>query len=140
MQVVQVQPRTATQRAHNLTINTLHTYHVLASASAVLVHNCPVSAGGEKAAKRGRAEDLQPHAEATGSHTVFERDAEGKVIRYQTWEMNERAPSGWQKGPRFRGTGGLHSNIEPPIYYPTGGGKAVAGAEVPENIPPGYLP
>ncbi|MCP2166451.1 RHS repeat-associated core domain-containing protein [Goodfellowiella coeruleoviolacea] len=40
VQVVQVQQRTATQRAHNLTINTLHTYHVLTGATPVLVHNC----------------------------------------------------------------------------------------------------
>ncbi|WP_253772334.1 polymorphic toxin-type HINT domain-containing protein [Goodfellowiella coeruleoviolacea] len=40
VQVVQVAKRTATQRAHNLTVNALHTYHVLTGATPVLVHNC----------------------------------------------------------------------------------------------------
>ncbi|MFG2719604.1 polymorphic toxin-type HINT domain-containing protein [Streptomyces sp. NPDC048416] len=124
---------------HNLTVDRLHTYYVLAGAAPVLVHNCGDGGGAEQAAKRGRAEDLQPQEGATGDHTAFERDANGRVARYQTWIKNDRAPSGWQKGPRFRGTGGSHSGIEPPIYYPKGGGKGVPGVDVPENIPPGYL-
>jgi hypothetical protein len=40
VQVVQVAKRTATQRVHNLTINKLHTYHVLADTAPLLVHDC----------------------------------------------------------------------------------------------------
>lgn len=128
------------QEARDLSVAELHTYYVLAGTEPVLVHNCPAGGGEAQAAKRGRAEDLQPSEGATGDHTVFERDEDGKVVRYQTWIKNDRAPSGWQKGPRFRGTGGEHSGITPPIYYPKGGGRGVPGADVPESIPPGYLP
>jgi RHS repeat-associated protein len=106
---------------------------------AVLVHNCPSANDGSPAAGRGRAEDLHPAPSAAGDHTVFERGEDGVVTRYQTWLKNDRAPSGWQKGPRFRGTGGPHSGMEPPLYYPKGGGRAIPGVQVPENIPPGYL-
>ncbi|QSB13577.1 DUF4265 domain-containing protein [Natronosporangium hydrolyticum] len=45
-------------------------------------------------------------------------------------------PNGWDKGPRFRGTGGPHSGIEPPIYYPRGGGRGIPAEG--ENLPRGY--
>lgn len=41
--------------------------------------------------------------------------------------------------PRFRGEGGDHSEMSPPLWYPTGGGRAIRGADVPQEIPPGYL-
>lgn len=69
---------------------------------------------------------------------MFERDASGKVTRYQTYKVNERAPGGWVQGPRFRGTGGIHYNMSPPLWYPKGKGKAFEGFEVPEEIPLGY--
>ncbi|MFD4655785.1 SpvB/TcaC N-terminal domain-containing protein [Kitasatospora sp. NPDC058444] len=140
VQVTAVRAWTEIQRVHNLTVDDIHTYYVLAGTTPVLVHNCLSGGAAEQTAKRGRAEDLQPHEGATGDHTVFERDADGKVTRYQTWTQNDKAPSGWQKGPRFRGTGGSHAGIEPPIWYPKGGGKGIPGADVPKEIPPGYLP
>ncbi|BDZ53060.1 hypothetical protein GCM10025870_01330 [Agromyces marinus] len=101
----------------------------------MLVHNC--SAG--PTPPRGRAQDLARDVTATGDHTVFEMSAEGVVTRYQTFLMNELNPTGWQKGPRFRGTGGPHSGMHPPLWYPTGRGKALPGHEVPMEIPRGYL-
>ncbi|MEV0797432.1 RHS repeat-associated core domain-containing protein [Kribbella sp. NPDC050281] len=129
----------AVARVHNLTVAGPHTYYVMAGATPVLVHNC----GGEdevaEAAKRSRAQGLSPDENATGDHTVFERDANGVVTRYQTFIKNDRHPAGWQPGPRFRGTGGKHSGISPPLYYPKGRGQAIPGADVPDRIPPGYL-
>ncbi|GAB2918543.1 RHS repeat-associated core domain-containing protein [Streptomyces mayteni] len=88
------------------------------------------------AAHKPRAQHLQRDPNATGDHTVFERDANGRVTRYQTWIEEPRAPSGWRNGPRFRGEGKPHAGIEPPIYYPTGGGRGVPATG--ENLPLGY--
>lgn len=120
---------------YNFSVETDHNYYV--GSSSLLVHNC--GGAGEPAKKRGRAEGLSPHPDATGDHTMFERGENGIVTRYQTFIKNDRNPAGWQRGPRFRGTGGPHSGIYPPIFYPTGRGQGIAGADVPENIPPGYL-
>ncbi|RAG82762.1 type IV secretion protein Rhs, partial [Streptacidiphilus pinicola] len=87
-------------------------------------------------AKRSRAQDLQPDENAQGSHTVFEHDENGRVTRYQTWIHEPRSPNGWIKGPRFRGTGKAHSGIEPPLYYPKGGGLGISATG--ENLPRGY--
>ncbi|MBM7861010.1 DNRLRE domain-containing protein [Lentzea nigeriaca] len=43
VQVTAVAQRTATQRVHNLTVDELHTYYVLAGETPVLVHNCGFS-------------------------------------------------------------------------------------------------
>ncbi|MDT0270540.1 RHS repeat-associated core domain-containing protein, partial [Streptomyces sp. DSM 44915] len=86
--------------------------------------------------KKPRAQHLQRDPNATGSHTVFERDASGRVIRYQTWLEEPRSPNGWQVGPRFRGTGRPHGPVNPPIYYPTGGGRGEPATG--ENLPLGY--
>ncbi|WP_433471527.1 polymorphic toxin-type HINT domain-containing protein [Saccharomonospora azurea] len=45
VQVQSIDTRTEAQRVHNLTVDELHTYHVLAGATPVLVHNC--NANGE---------------------------------------------------------------------------------------------
>jgi hypothetical protein len=123
---------------YNLTVAQIHTYYVLAGTTPVLVHNCAQAGGDASSAARSRGQDLAKDDSATGDHTVFERDADGKVTRYQTYKVNDRAPSGWQQGPRFSGTGRSHSGMNPPLYYPKGGGRALMGFEVPENIPPGY--
>lgn len=39
VQVERVETRTARERVHNLTVNDIHTYHVLAGTTPVLVHN-----------------------------------------------------------------------------------------------------
>ncbi|WP_406114529.1 RHS repeat-associated core domain-containing protein [Kitasatospora purpeofusca] len=129
---------TTPQRADNLTVDDLHTYYVLAGATPVLVHNCPETGAGAAPAKRSRGQDLPRDESATGDHTVFKRDASGKVTHYQEYNVNERAPGGWVQGPRFRGTGGIHHNMNPPLWYPKGNGRAVEGFERPDRIPLGY--
>ncbi|GAB3476081.1 RHS repeat-associated core domain-containing protein [Amycolatopsis cihanbeyliensis] len=132
VQVTGIESWTATRTVHNLTIDTDHTYYVAAGATTLLNHNCPDGAPG----KRKRAADLPPDKNASGSHTVFERGQDGKVTRYQTWKKNDQHPAGWEKGPRFRGTGDPHAGIGPPIFYPKGGGKAFPATG--ENLPRGY--
>ncbi|MDX8031676.1 polymorphic toxin-type HINT domain-containing protein [Lentzea sp. BCCO 10_0856] len=44
VQVTAIKKRIAVQRVYNLTIDGIHTYHVGASVTAVLVHNCPTPA------------------------------------------------------------------------------------------------
>jgi RHS repeat-associated protein len=131
--VLAVRSFTGAVTTYNLTISGVHDYFVIAGAGAALVHNCPASAS---SGKRSRAQHLQPNTDAGGAHTVFERDADGKVVRYQTWNPNSQAPSGWSMGPRFRGEGGDHSNVVPPIYYPTGGGRGISAPS--DMRPPGY--
>ncbi|MFC6022945.1 polymorphic toxin-type HINT domain-containing protein, partial [Plantactinospora solaniradicis] len=122
--------------AYNLTVAGIHTYYVVAGTGPVLVHNSNGGCGVPGPGKRKRAEDLQPDPNAIGDHTVFLRDENDRVIQYQTWIANDRAPGGWVKGPRFRGTGRIHSGVEPPIYYPTGGGRGITAAG--KNRPIGY--
>ncbi|MFJ9941285.1 RHS repeat-associated core domain-containing protein [Streptomyces erythrochromogenes] len=128
------------QQTHDLTVQGIHAYYALAGDAPLLVHNCPTAGSGADRGK-GRGADLQPDAEnATGDHTVFERDENGQIVRYQTWRKEERARDGWVKGPRFRGKGTIHNGMEPPLYYPKGNGQAVRGVDAPPGtIPPGYL-
>ncbi|MEU1879880.1 RHS repeat-associated core domain-containing protein [Streptosporangium sp. NPDC020072] len=130
VQITALQKRTAIQRVHNLTVDGLHTYHVVAGDQAVLVHN-------DGPEKKKRAADLPWNENASGDHTVFEWDDEnGRIKRYQTWIKEPRSPIGWRKGPRFRGTGMPHSGINPPLYYPKGGGYGERASG--ENLPRGY--
>ncbi|WP_433366267.1 polymorphic toxin-type HINT domain-containing protein [Streptosporangium sp. CA-115845] len=45
VQLTAIKKWTATQRVHNLTVDGLHTYHVLAGNTPVLVHNAPIPPG-----------------------------------------------------------------------------------------------
>ncbi|NBE52145.1 RHS repeat-associated core domain-containing protein [Streptomyces boluensis] len=96
----------------------------------------PESDGCPKGKSKGRAQHLQRNEDAEGDHTVFERDENGRVTRYQTWIREPRAPEGWRPGPRFRGTGNPHGGMEPPLYYPKTTGKAFPAEG--ENLPAGY--
>ncbi|PPK63666.1 polymorphic toxin-type HINT domain-containing protein [Actinokineospora auranticolor] len=44
--VIKVDHRYAAQRAHNLTVDTFHTYYVVAGGISALVHNCPTGGTG----------------------------------------------------------------------------------------------
>jgi len=58
VQVVSVRAWTASHRLHNLTVDELHTYHVLAGDVQVLVHNA-------------RPPRQRPRPDASGPHTTF---------------------------------------------------------------------
>uniref|UniRef100_UPI0032ED982F polymorphic toxin type 24 domain-containing protein n=1 Tax=Streptomyces sp. HSW2009 TaxID=3142890 RepID=UPI0032ED982F len=81
-------------------------------------------------------EHLQSNENTEGSHAVFERGENGRIARYQTWFEESRSPSGWRLGPRFRGTGKPHSGVNPPLFYPKGGGYGESTTG--ENLPLGY--
>ncbi|MFB7215581.1 polymorphic toxin-type HINT domain-containing protein [Streptomyces sp. NPDC056255] len=49
VQITAIQHRTQATKVYNLTVNDLHTYYVLAGATPVLVHNCGVALGYQKA-------------------------------------------------------------------------------------------
>ncbi|AZQ32159.1 sugar-binding protein [Streptomyces cyaneochromogenes] len=127
-------------RTYNLTIEGVHTYYVLVGDTPVLVHNTECPTGDESASssssKKKRVEHLQPNRKAEGDHTVWGLDENGRVIRYQTWLLEPRAPSGWRLGPRFRGIGKPHSGVNPPLYYPKGGGYGESATG--DNLPLGY--
>ena len=69
-----VSSRVAVERVHNLTVEGIHTYHVLANDSPVLVHNCnrnpfkgPVEEPVFVADSAGNVIDLKPGEYLTGS-------------------------------------------------------------------------
>jgi hypothetical protein len=83
--VTDVQRYDHVERVYDLTVEGVHTYHVAFGATSILVHNCGDNPIGESAKSgKKRAEDLQPHKDADGSHTVFERDENDRVARYQS--------------------------------------------------------
>lgn len=91
----------------------------------------PPSGGGRSANR------MQADPTAVGDHTVVRRNPDtGQVTHYQTFYKEDRAPSGWQPGPRFRGEGGEHGGIKPPIYYPNGSRSAIPAP--PDTKPMGY--
>jgi hypothetical protein len=56
VQVTAVRARTTYATVHNLTVNTVHTYHVMAGNTPVLVHNCNLgTASSEQALEHNRA-------------------------------------------------------------------------------------
>jgi RHS repeat-associated protein len=118
---------------HNFSVAVTHTYYVGTSAdTALLAHNC------SKPAPSGRKKNaLKPDANATGPHTVVKRDPSGRVTDYQTFKPNGRTSTGWESGPRFRATGRTHGGVQPPIFYPRGGGRGARPAR-PSQTPRGW--
>ncbi|TBO60958.1 hypothetical protein EYS09_03750 [Streptomyces kasugaensis] len=110
---------------------------VLAGATPVLVHNSNCPTGGDSVSPSSpKRKHPQPDENTEGSHTLFERDENGRIIRYQTWIEEPRSPSGWRLGPRFRGTGKPHSGVNPPLHYPKDGGFGESATG--EHLPLGY--
>lgn len=100
----------------------------------------PRIAGGASGAG-GRAGKLRPDGSAIGPHTVFRRGQDGRIDKYTTFDElgNETL--------RFRGSGGSHAGLEPPLFYGAKPGKGLgaplnrARNPVPDdyqNLPPGY--
>ena len=117
VQITAIREWNATYTVHNLTIDDIHTYHVLAGDTPVLVHN----AGGER---------LRPDYNAEGPHTTFIRDrGTGQVKKWATWipQTNPRNPAPWEMVERFDRQGPAHTNRDgtkvptPHINLPNGG-------------------
>ncbi len=78
---------------------------------------------------------LLPDPVATGDHIVFRRDRSGRVVAFQTFFKNSCNPSGFQAGPRFRGSGKPHGGVEPPmIILPSGRARPA----LPDELPGGF--
>ncbi|MGW1282033.1 polymorphic toxin-type HINT domain-containing protein [Streptomyces tsukubensis] len=77
VQITAVERHTAQATVHNLTVSDLHTYHVLAAATPVLVHNCGTKEGpADHVALGMRAHDLKGFAEAVSArHLLGATDA-----------------------------------------------------------------
>ena len=119
--VVSVRHEKTKEPVYNFEVAGTHSYFV--GDDGLLTHNA-----------RKASNKLKPDQGATGDHTVFRRDKCGKIIHYQTFYREPRAPNGWRPGPRFRGEGGPHGGMNPP--YINEGGRARAPS--PGELPPGY--
>ena len=80
---------------------------------------------------------VQGDPDALGPHSVFKRDASGRVNGYTTYGEDGRAVK------RFRGTGRPHGGMDPPIIYEPRPGKIGGRPVVPRapeawELPAGY--
>ncbi|WP_218160095.1 polymorphic toxin-type HINT domain-containing protein [Actinacidiphila alni] len=94
VQITATRAWTALSTVHNLTVDSAHTYYVVAGGAPVLVHNC---------AAGGRTKGLRPDPRAEGPHVTFRRDAStGKVAHYAEWteQTNPRNPAPWEQVKR----------------------------------------
>ncbi|MBU0705986.1 hypothetical protein KJ657_02540 [Patescibacteria group bacterium] len=57
-----------------------------------------------------RMNRLKPDPTATGPHTVFKRDANGNITRYETYTENPQNPTGFDKVKNVDMTGEAHFN------------------------------
>ncbi len=83
---------------HNLTVNDLHTYYVLAGATSVLVHN----SGGSECGASGlqqRAQDLQDQVGWSGTTAVARVRSLADPSRVETWVASNKTylPTNWRK-------------------------------------------
>ena len=84
-----------------------HTYYV--GEQAVLVHN------------KCRAKNKShPDPNASGSHTVFKRGANGEITNYATYEINVQNPSGYKLTKRFDRYGSHGTVLGPHVHLPYG--------------------
>ncbi|WP_432163949.1 polymorphic toxin-type HINT domain-containing protein, partial [Streptomyces tendae] len=93
VQVTAVSHYTKRQRTHDLTIDDIHAYYVLAGATPVLVHNC----GG---ALLDRARGLYATRADEASTVAVARVRNVKTGRSETWVATERSglPDEWRAG------------------------------------------
>ncbi len=99
----------------------------------------PIAGGAPGAG--GRAGKLSPNDDALGPHTVFRRGQDGRIDKYTTFDELGREVL------RFRGSGGSHAGLDPPLFYGAKPGKGPGaplnrarnpGSDDYQNLPPGY--
>lgn len=112
----------------------------LATKAGRSADNLPPIRGGAPGAG-GRASKLSPNDDALGPHTVFRRGQDGRIDKYTRFDDfgNETL--------RFRGSGGSHAGLDPPLFYGAKPGKGPGaplnrarnpGPDDYQNLPPGY--
>lgn len=90
-----------------------------------------------------RVNRMEPVQDASGPHTSFKRNQQGRVTGYETYDVN---PNTGRFGAerRFRGEGGPHGGVEPPFILERAPGKGPGARPVvprparPEELPRGY--
>ncbi len=125
---------------YNFTVADYHTYYV--GQGEVLVHNC-----GGKTPKAGKGKNkLKPDNEAKGDHSVFKRDDNGDIYKYETYEKTKTGHDNPVKrfdGGKPDGTPGApHRNKQTKEKVPTphvqgkkipGGARSPQPNEIPNN-------
>lgn len=112
----------------------------LAAKAGRSADNLPPIRGGAPGAG-GRASKLRPNDDALGPHTVFRRGQDDRIDKYTIFDDfgNETL--------RFRGSGGSHAGLDPPLFYGAKPGKGPGaplnrarnpGPDDYQNLPPGY--
>ncbi|MER7371367.1 polymorphic toxin-type HINT domain-containing protein [Streptomyces lanatus] len=105
------------QRTHDLTISGIHTYYVLAGATAVLVHNCDVTLSQEQA----NVLDVGPHAdevtpvEATGPKV---EPAQSEAMQGQKCHSCGESPEGETMVGDHQPASALSAPRTPRLLYP----------------------
>jgi len=111
----------------NLEVWDSHRYFV--GAAGVLAHNA-CGAG-----RRPRVNKVGPDPHAAGPHTVPKRDPIGKVTGYTEFDAAGNPVK------RFRGEGGPHGGLDPPLILEPKAGKGPGAVpKVPRKPTPGKLP
>ena len=76
---------------------------------------------GQIGSKTGRGKNrLQPNPEATGDHSTFKTDKDGKITNTATYIVNPQNPSGFQEVKRVDRFGASHNGIPTPHVHENG--------------------
>lgn len=71
--------------------------------------------------KTGRGKNrLQPNPEASGDHSTFKTDIDGKITNTATYKMNPQNPSGFQEVKRVDRVGAPHNGVPTPHVHENG--------------------
>jgi hypothetical protein len=95
VQISAVRHRTANTRVHNLTVADIHTYHVLAGRTPVLVHNCGETLyrspqrGNRASESRGLNPANHTHRDPNGRSYAFLGESEAVVRQYAGRDVYE---------------------------------------------------
>jgi hypothetical protein len=78
---------------------------------------------------------LRPDPAATGDHSTFRRNGDGRVKHYEQWGNNPRNPSGFDSVKRYDGEGAAHTNKVTGVDVST---PHVQSRDVPGGVRPAY--
>jgi RHS repeat-associated protein len=86
---------------------------------------------------------VKPHPDATGPHTTWKTDRDGRITRHESWEPNSKNPTGWDSKQSTDIVGRSHRNSTTGDAIPTPHtqGKGIEGGvrpaeqwEIPKGI------